>query len=97
MKIKEKLAKKYKSNFKRKNNFIDEIKTKRVARKACTGLWTRMSKFLDDRAMNLVHRRVECRRNGIKLFKWSYKNKEYPGDKGMKMFYFYKLYSKKRK
>ena len=97
MKIQEKLIKRYNKNFKRKPNFIEELKAKRVARKAMAGLWIKMSKFEEDRALYLIHKRVELRNKGIKLFKFSYKNKEYPKSNISKIFYFYNLYTKKRK
>lgn len=96
MKIKEKLIKIYNKNFQRKSNFIEKLKAKRVARKARSGLWVKMSKFVEDRVLYLLHKRVKLRHKGIKLFKFSYKNKEYPKSKISKMFYFYRLYTKKR-
>lgn len=96
MEIQEKLIKRYSKNFKRKSNFIEKLKAKRVARKAQAGLWIKMSKFEKDRAFYLLHKRVELRLKGIKLFKFSYKNKEYPKSNISKIIYFYNLYIKKR-
>lgn len=87
----------YYKKFKRKNNFISKLSTKRIARKAAAHLWIKLSKFEEDRCWSLMYSRIKAREQNRKIFKWSFKDKNYPNGTVTKIYYFVNLYTKKRK
>lgn len=79
----------------RKSNFIGNLASKRVARKAMAKLWIKISRFEEERYLQLLHSRVYFRKTK-KLFKWSFKDDFKPRGTKCKIWYFADLYFKRK-
>jgi hypothetical protein len=48
--------------------FIDKLYAKRMARKSSSGLWIKISKFTEDRTIQIIRRRINARKFNNFLF-----------------------------
>ena len=60
-----KIKKGYKMAYTR---FIDKLYAKRMARKSSSGLWIKISKFTEDRTIQIIRRRINARKFNNFLF-----------------------------
>ena len=85
-------SKKYINILKRTPNFLEKLSSKRMSRKAKARLWIKGCNFLETIAWRLLDKRGQLRNQGVQLFKWGLKEKEYPRIAPMKLYVFWKLY-----